>query len=101
MVLDWAKKSYRIVLNGVEVARNDSTFCPVDNGKIAFYTLAPQTLTATLPAGWKAEGMAAVALSSDKRTRVDFHVDGNQIRVSARPQQPVMIYRNKEAARLG
>lgn len=101
MVLDWAKKSYRIVLNGVEVARDDSTFCPVDNGKIAFYTLAAQTLTATLPAGWKAEEMAAVSLSSDKRTRVDFHVDRNQIRVSASPQQPVMIYRNKEAARLG
>jgi hypothetical protein len=51
IALDWAKKSYSVVLDGVEVARDDSTFCPVDKDKIAFYTLTPQTLTATLPAG--------------------------------------------------
>jgi hypothetical protein len=62
IVLDWATKKYGIVLDGVEVARDDSTFCPVDNDKIAFYALAPQTLTATLPMGWKAEEMVAVAL---------------------------------------
>jgi hypothetical protein len=100
IVLDWATKKYSIVLDGVEVARDDSTFCPVDNDKIAFYALVPQTLTATLPKGWKAEAMAAVALSTDKRIPVDFHVDGNQIRVSASAQQPIMIYRKKEAARV-
>ncbi len=101
IVLDWAKKSYSIVLNGMEVARNDSTFCPVDKDKIAFYALVPQTLTAKLPAGWKAEEMAAVALSTDKRLPVDFRVGGNQIEVSANAQQPIMIYRKREAARLG
>jgi hypothetical protein len=101
IVLDWSKKSYGIVLNGVEVARNDSTFCPVDKDKIAFYALAPQTLTAALPAGWKAEEMVAVALSTDKRLPVDFRVDGNQIKVSANAQQPIMVYRKKEAAGLG
>jgi hypothetical protein len=101
IVLNWATKKYSIVLDGVEVAREDSTFCPVNNDKIAFYALTPQTLTATLPAGWKAEEMAAVALSTGKRVPVDFHVDGNQIRVSVSAQQPVMIYRKKEAARLG
>jgi hypothetical protein len=101
VVLDWAKKSYSVVLDGVEVARDDSTFCPVDKEKIAFYALTPQTLTATLPAGWKAEEMAAIALSTDKRSPVDFHVDGNQIQVSVRGQQPIMVYRKKEAAHLG
>jgi hypothetical protein len=100
IMLNWAKKSYSLVLDGVEVARDDSTFCPVDKDKIAFYTLAPQTLTAALPAGWKAEDMAAVALSTDKRIPMDFHVDGKKIEVSARAQQPIMVYRNKEAARL-
>ena len=101
IVLDWAKKSYSIVLDGVEVARDDSTFSPVDKDKIAFYALVPQTLTAMLPKGWRAEEMVAVALSTDKRIPVDFHVDGNQIRVSVSAQQPVMVYRKKEAARLG
>jgi hypothetical protein len=101
IVLDWAKKSYSVVLNGVEVARDDSTFCPVGDDKIAFYSLAQQTLTATLPAGWNAGEMAAAALSTDKRTPVDFHVDGNQIKVATKAQQPVMVYRKKEAARLG
>jgi hypothetical protein len=40
IVLDWPKKSYSVVLNGVEVVRDDSTFCPVDKNKIAFYTLS-------------------------------------------------------------
>jgi hypothetical protein len=100
VVLDWAKKSYSIVLNGAEVARDDSTFCPVDSEKIAFYSLVPRTLTAQLPAGWKADEMAAAALSTDKRTPVDFHVEGNQIKVSVTAQQPVMVYRRKEAAHL-
>jgi hypothetical protein len=85
----------------MEVARNDSTFCPVDKDKIAFYAIVPQTLTAKLPAGWRAEEMAAVALSTDKRVPVDFRVDGNQIEVSANAQQPIMIYRKKDAAHLG
>ncbi|HTF65659.1 MAG TPA: hypothetical protein VK638_23525, partial [Edaphobacter sp.] len=101
IVLDWAKKSYSVVLNGLEVARDDTTFCPVDNDKIAFYSLAPQTLTAALPAGWKAEEMTAVALSTDKRTAADFNVDGNHIKVAAKAQQPVMVYRKQKAARLG
>jgi hypothetical protein len=54
-----------------------------------------------LPGGWKAEEMAAVALSTDKRNVGDFNVDGNQIKVAAKAQQPVMVYRKKEAARLG
>src|SRR5262249_13461196 len=101
VVLNWANKSYSIVLNGVEVARNDSTFCPVDKDKIAFYTVTPQPLTATLPAGWRAEEMAAVTLSTDKRTSADFHVDGNQVRVSADVQRPIIVYRKKADARLG
>jgi len=68
---------------------------------IAFYALAPQTLTPTLPAGWKAEEMIAVVLSTDKPTPVDFYVDGNHIKVSVHAQQPIMIYRKKDAARLG
>jgi len=99
-MLDWAKKGYSVVLNGIEVARDDSTFCPVDKDKVAFYTLAAQTLTATLPAGWKAEEMAAVTLSIGKRAAADFQVDGNQIKVAAQAQQPIMVYRKKEAARM-
>jgi hypothetical protein len=101
IVLDWANRSYSIVLNGMEVARDDSTFCPVDDEKIAFYALVPQTLTAQLPEGWKVDEMAAAALSTGKRTAVDFHVERNQIKLSAMAQQPVMVYRRKEAARLG
>jgi len=101
IVLDYAQKTYSVVLNGIEVARDDSTFCPVGHGKIAFYTLVPQTLTAALPEGWKAEEMAAVALSTDKRVPVDFHIDANKIIIAAKAQQPIMLYRNKESARLG
>jgi hypothetical protein len=101
LALDWANKNYSIVLDGVEVARDNSTFCPVDSDKIAFYALTPKILAATLPGGWKAEEMIAVTLSTDKRIPVDFHVNGDQIRVSANAQQPIMIYRKKEAARLG
>jgi hypothetical protein len=85
----------------VEVARNDTTFCPVDKDKLAFYTIVPQTLTAALPAGWKAGEMAAVTLSPDKRVPVYFRVGGNWIEVSVNAQQPIMIYRKKEAAHSG
>lgn len=47
------------------------------------------------------EEMAAVALSTDKRTPAEFHVDGSQIKVEVRAQQPIMVYRSKEAVRVG
>jgi hypothetical protein len=100
IMLDYAKRSYSVVLNSMEVARDDSTFCPVDKDKIAFYTLVPRTLTAALPTGWKPEEMAAVELSTDKRTPVDFHVEGNHINIAAKAQQPIIVYRKKESARL-
>jgi hypothetical protein len=81
IVLDWAKKSYSVVLDGVEVARDDSTFCPVEKDKIAFYALTPQTLTATLPAAgkrkrwlqWRFRPTSAVRqISTSMKTRSKF-----------------------------
>lgn len=98
--IDWANKTYVVVLNGTEIARHDSVFCPFGEDRIAFYSLTPQTLRAPLPAQWNAHELAAVALSVGTRSTADFHISNGAIEVSTKAQQPVIVYRDKSLSRL-
>jgi hypothetical protein len=97
--LDWQKKTYSVSLGGVEIARDSSTFCPVDDSRIAFYSLRATRLSAPLPKGWDARKIAAIELSVEKPQEVQVSVGNDQISVSAAPGRPVMVYRDGTKAR--
>jgi len=97
--LDWAKQGYSITLDGVEVARDASTFCPFGNDRIAFYSTEARELVAALPPGWSGSSMAGFALSSDGATEAPVSVDGGTVGVAVAAQKPVLVYRNGERAR--
>ncbi len=90
--------SYSVKLGGVEVARDGSTFCPLDGDRIAFYSLLPAELAAPLPGDWKASEIKAVALGVEKREEIPCNARGGSVRVSTPARRPVIVYRDAETA---
>ena len=97
--LDWANKTYSVTLDGAEVARDGSTFCPLDTERIALYSTTAKELTPSLPRGWVAASIAAIALSTDKAEMLETKVEGGKLRVSVPAGRPVMVYREGEKAK--
>jgi len=97
--LDEGAKTYRVTLDGAEVASEDAVFCPMDAGRICFYALTARTLSAAWPNGWKAGEAAAVALSVGKREPVSFKVEDGRVTLNVTAQQPVILYRSQAMAR--
>jgi len=94
VVIDWEKKSYSVTLDGAEVARDSSTFCPLGRDRIAMYSIVDGPLTATLPAGWDARSVTARALFADRAEPVKFHLDGRRVTVQMQSRRPVMLRRS-------
>jgi hypothetical protein len=98
--INWEKKTYSVIFDGAEAARNGATFCPLGKDRIAMYSIADETLTATLPEGWASQDIAAMKLSKDGREAVKFDAKGRQVVVEMRSRVPVMIYRSRSLARI-
>jgi hypothetical protein len=98
ITIDWAAKSYSVTLNGAEIATHDAVSCPINEDKLAFYSLTPKTLRAPLPANWNPNEIAAVTLSAETRTSTPIHITNGTIEVSTAAQQPIVVYRNKTLA---
>lgn len=98
--IDWGGRSYRVILEGNEVANQDAVYCPLDADRICFYSTHAQPLTAAWPAGWSASGAAAAALSAGKRERAQFSVKDGRVTVDVPAQQPVILYRTRAHARV-
>jgi hypothetical protein len=88
---DWAADTYSVVVEGVEIARNLSTFCRMDQNRIAFYSLAAQELSAPLPDSWAADRVSASVLSTEKAEPFDVRVANGLVRVTVPARQPVIV----------
>lgn len=97
--LDWANKTYSVTLDGAEVARDGSTFCPLDAERIALYSTTAKELAPSLPPGWNPASIATLALSPDKAELLEAKMADSKIRVSVPAQRPVIVYRDGEQAK--
>ncbi len=97
--IDLADKTYSVTLAGVEIARNQSTFCQLDNERVAFYSLAAGELSAPLPEGWNAAEVGALALSTGPAEEVRPAVAEGRITVFVPGRRPVMVYRDGAKAK--
>jgi hypothetical protein len=97
--IDWARSGYSVSFDDAEVARDSATFCPLGNDRIAMYAIKEGPLTATLPEGWDAVGIAARSLFADRKEPVKFDVDGRKVTVQMQARCPVMIYRSGSLVR--
>jgi hypothetical protein len=97
--LDWKNNRYTVIVNGVEIAKDGDTFCPVGEDRIAFYSRTGKRLSAPLPAGWNPGAIAALALFADKAEDTPVSVSGGKVTVEAPPNRPVMVFRDGAAAK--
>jgi hypothetical protein len=92
IMMDTASKAYSVTWNHTVISTDESTMCPVDEGKIAFYSRKGGRLTYPLPAGWSVDKVAARALTVDGRRSFAVRVQTGQIVVEAPARVPVMVY---------
>jgi hypothetical protein len=101
--LDWKSDSYSVTVNGIEVARDGDTFCPIGQDRVAFYSRTAKQLSAPVPAGWDAGRIVGLTLSGDKTTVAQVSVrDGNLV-VNLQAERPVIVFRDaaaRQAARI-
>lgn len=97
--LDRKQQKYSVSLNGAQIARDGSTFCRLNDERLAFYSLEPKELSAPLPQSWNGADLAAVALDLHQPEEIHVDVDDGHVRVSVPARRPVMVYRDGATAR--
>jgi hypothetical protein len=97
--LDWKSNRYSVRVNGVEVAKDGDTFCPIGSDRIAFYSLKDGRLTAALPAGWNVAAVAALALCPDRAEEVALSKAGGKLSVDELAGRPIVVFGDGAAAR--
>jgi hypothetical protein len=90
---DWETKTYSVVVDGVEIAKNLATFCPLDARRIAFYSYVEQELTSPLPRLWNPQEISGVSLHPQGTEPFPIRVDNGSIHVKAPARSPVIVYR--------
>jgi len=89
---DWTAKTYSVIVDGVEIARDLATFCRLDEDRVAFYAQTERELSFALPQDWKADAAVALTLSKEKPEPHAFEVASGFIRIRVPARQPVIVY---------
>jgi hypothetical protein len=95
--MDATGSSYGVKWNGATVTTNESTTCPVDANRIAFYSKNGGRLHYPLPARWSAAELTARRLTVNGREPFPVQVEDGQIEVDIPAQVPVMVYARDNA----
>jgi Endo-alpha-N-acetylgalactosaminidase len=93
--IDTATDAYTAGVNGVAIASNHATFCPIDDDRIAFYTREARRLNVPVPAGWDAHGVKARALFLDRQESHPLTISSGNIVVDVPARRPVIVYRQQ------
>ena len=99
--IDWGTKKYSASLSGVPILDEDSTFCPLGEDRIAFYSVTAKSLTASLPKGWVGTEVRAAKLSANGPEGIHPSIENGKIKVEVQGRQPVIVYRNEAARKAG
>ena len=96
ITMDGAGTSYEVVWKGTTITKDESTCCPVDANRIAFYSRSGARLSYPLPAAWNAANVTARALTPDGRTAFPVRIAAGQIVVQLPARVPVMVYASRD-----
>jgi hypothetical protein len=97
LTMDSAGTSYEVIWQGATIARDESTCCPVDANRIAFYSRSGGRLNYPLPAAWTGANVTARALTVDGRRASPVQIEAGQIVVETPARVPVMVYSSQDA----
>ena len=96
IAMDAEGTAYRVRWKNTVISQDESTTCPVDDGRIAFYSRTGGQLTYPLPDGWEARKVVARALTVNGRRPHGVRIEGGQIVIEASAQVPVMVYATED-----
>jgi hypothetical protein len=91
ITMDTASSSFTAEESGTVIAHDESTCCPVDANRIAFYSRTPRDLRYPLPAGWNPSDMKAWRLTLQGRVTHEVHCTDGMIIVHVDARQPVIV----------
>jgi hypothetical protein len=97
ITMDAASSSYEVVWRGTTIARDESTCCPVDANRIAFYSRKGGRMNYPHPPAWTGANVTARALTVDGRTAFPVRIEAGQIVVEPPARVPVMVYASQDA----
>jgi hypothetical protein len=97
--IDWKNLRYSVTVDGVEVARNGDTFCPVGEDRIAFYSKTGGRLKAPIPHGWDAGAAGALELFADRAVEAKVVAADGAFTVEVQARRPILLFRDGAAAR--
>jgi len=92
ITMDTVSNSYEVVWNGVTIASDESTTCPLDANRVAFYSRVGGRLQFTVPAGWNAAEITSRSLSVEGRKLFSVRIESTKIIVDAPAQVPIVVY---------
>jgi hypothetical protein len=95
---DWVAKTYSVILEGREIARDLATFCNLDANRFAFYAYTEREWSVPVPATWNPSDIAAVALFPKTVEHFPVQTANGKIWVSAPARQAVIVYRTRAMA---
>ena len=96
ITMDAAGKAYRVQWKNTVISKDESTTCPVDEGRIAFYSRSGGRLTYPLPKGWASGEVVARSLTVEGRRPFALSIEAGQIVIEAPAQVPVMVYATED-----
>ncbi|MEP6747978.1 MAG: endo-alpha-N-acetylgalactosaminidase family protein [Bacteroidota bacterium] len=89
---------YTIKWQGKIIAKDYTTFCPLDSNRIACYSRSGGEQAIDLPAEWNEAEIAMRALYTDHREPFQFRIADKKIMIQLPAATPVIIYRNSSLA---
>jgi hypothetical protein len=92
ITMDTGGSSYEVVWNGITIATDESTTCPIDANRVAFYSRAGGRLEFPVPSHWTAADITARYLSVEGRKPAPVRIDSAKIIVDAPAQIPIVVY---------
>lgn len=98
LLMNTTLQTYSVSLNGIEVVRDGSTFCPLDDRRVAFYSLNAQDIEAPIPDGWDGTKLAAVMLDADKPQQSSVAIRAGKMLVAVPARRPIIVYRDAAEA---
>ncbi len=96
--VNWITHEYSVIVDGIEVANQNGTFCPIDKDRIAIFSRESRRLQVILPPGWDATKITAFALFVDHREAVAVEMEQSKITVEVPADRAIILYRDTNAA---
>lgn len=92
IVVNLTSWSYHAFWDGNEISCTGSVFCPMDDKRIAFYSVEEKTLQYPVPSGWDETMIRAKALFEGHSDAWPIEVSAGMIHVNVKRQRPVIVF---------